>query len=333
MKKSIHSIPPLKHCKITITYEIYDIITMANEMGGIIVLDQKLLTFLTICKIKNFTKAAEILNLTQPAVTKHIQALEEYYGASLLYRKGRTIDFTDEGKILFKYANDMNAQTALVERKIRNSVELNKCYTVGATLTIGEYVLPFILGKYKVIKPNIDIIMHVYNTEIITKKLLDGQIDLGLIEGPFDKHKFQHTVLKDDELVFTVSPRSKFSNKQEVRIDEIFESKLILREEGSGTRKVLEDKLVSLGFNLNHLKPYMEIGSLGAIKYLVQLDLGCTIISKAAIQKEIALGSLVAIPIKDVKITREFSFIFLKGSPRSFIDEFVEFSIKSLLEV
>ncbi len=295
-------------------------------MGGIILIDQKLITFLTICKTNNFTKAAELLNLTQPAVTKHIKALEDYYGAPLFNRKGRLIGLTEEGKILFEYAKDLEVQTFKMERQIKNSFEANKRYNIGATLTIGEYVLPYILGKYKVANPNTDIIMQVHNTEVITKKLLNGEIDLGLVEGPFDKTKFHYKILKGDELVFVVSPQNQFSKKSEIELDEIFKSKIILREEGSGTRKVMEDKLSSIGFNLSNMKPYMEIGSIGAIKSLVELNLGCTIISKEAVQREINLGSLVIVPIKDIRIKREFNFIYLKDSPNEFVNSFIKFS-------
>lgn len=291
-------------------------------------IDQKLNTFLTICKTNNFTKAAEILNLTQPAVSKHIKALENYYGTSLFKRKGRLLGLTEEGKILFEYARNLEVQTFLMEREIRNSLGVNKLYNIGATLTIGEYVLPYILGKYKLAAPNTDIIMQVQNTEFITKKLLNGEIDLGLVEGPFDKSKFQYKTLKGDELVFVVSPQSQFSQKSEIELDEILKSKLILREKGSGTRKVLEDKLASLSFNLAQLKPYMEIGSIGAIKSLVELNLGCTIISKEAVQKEISSGSLVSIPIKDIRIIRDFNFIYMKDSPNGFVDSFTEFSTR-----
>ena len=289
-------------------------------------IDQKLITFLTICKTNNFTKAAELLNLTQPAVTKHIKALEYYYGTSLFNRKGRLIGLTEEGKILFEYAKDIEVQTSLMERKIKNSYEVNRRYNIGATLTIGEYVLPFILGKYKVAVPNTDIIMQIQNTEVITKKLLNGEIDLGLVEGPFDKSKFHYKILKGDELVFVVSPQSQFSQKSEIELDEILESKLILREEGSGTRRVLEDKLADLSFNFEQLKPYMQIGSIGAIKSLVELNLGCTIISKEAVQREIESGSLVTVPIKDIRIIREFNFVYMEESPNEFVDSFIEFS-------
>lgn len=292
-------------------------------------IEPKLETFLTICKTKNFTKAAELLNLTQPAVTKHINSLEDYYGVPLFVRRGRIIELTTEGKILFEYAKDMKSQTLVMERKIRNSYKLEKHYTIGATLTIGEYILPYILGKYKKSNPNIDITMQVHNTDTITKKLLNGEIDLGLVEGPFDKNKFYSKTLKEDELVFAVSPQNQLAKKSGIEMDEVLSSKLILREEGSGTRKVLEDKLANLGFHSSCLKPYMEIGSIGAIKSLVKLNLGTTVISKTAIQDEVNSKLLTIIPIKGVQIVRKLSFIYLKDSPKEFVDSFIEFSIKS----
>lgn len=293
-------------------------------------IDQRLFTFLTICKTRNFTRAAELLHMTQPAVTKHIKFLEAYYGAPLFIRNGRLMELTEEGKILFDYTKDIEAQTLLMERKIKNSFDIERHYNIGATLTIGEFVLPCILGKYKVLSPHTDIIMQVHNTETITKKLWNGEIDLGLVEGPFDKSKYKCRLLRSDELVFAASPQSSFSGRSEVGIDEILKSKLILREEGSGTRKVLEDKLIALGYDLTHLKPYMEIGSLGAIKSLVEMNLGCTIISKTAVQKELASGSLIVIPIKGIRILREFNFIYHKESPAELVNSFIEFSIRSV---
>jgi len=293
-------------------------------------IDQRLITFLTICKTKNFTKASELLNMTQPAVTKHIKFLEDYYKAPLFKRHGRLNELTEEGKILFEYAKNIEIQSTLIERKIMNSAEVEKHYSIGATLTIGEYVLPCILGEYKKFKRNTDITMHVFNTEIVSKMLLNGEIDMGIVEGPFDRTKFSFSKLCDDELVFVVSPQSQFASRQAVELDEILKSKLILREYGSGTRKVLEDKLSEMEISLSRLKPYMEIGSIGAIKSLVELNLGCTIISKAAIQKECASGSLVMIPINNIKIIRGFNFIFLEDSPKEFIQGFITFALGNL---
>jgi DNA-binding transcriptional LysR family regulator len=111
--------------------------------------DHRLATFLTVCKTKNLTKAALILNLTQPAVTKQINYLEEYYGVALLCRQGRALKLTAAGRILYEYGKNMQSQAAVLERKLKNSAALAPKYIIGATLTIGEYILPYIIGKYK----------------------------------------------------------------------------------------------------------------------------------------------------------------------------------------
>jgi DNA-binding transcriptional LysR family regulator len=292
-------------------------------------IDQRLVTFLTVCSTKNFTKAAGLLNLTQPAVTKHIQYLENYYGSTLFRQQGRQIHLTEAGRILYEFAQDLEAKAAVLERRIQNSRAAAQRYSIGATLTIGEYILPYILGEYKAGHPDRDILMRVHNTVEITKKLLNGEIDLGLVEGPFDKRKFCFMKLMDDELVLAAAPRSGLAQQGEVEFLEVLQSKLILREAGSGTRKVLEDKVGELGYPPNRLKAYMEIGSLGAIKSLVRLDLGYTIISKSAIANELNAGSLVSIPIKGVKIMREFNFIYQKESPAEFVSDFTAFATAS----
>lgn len=288
-------------------------------------IDPRLLSFLTVGRIKNFTRAAEMLNLTQPAVTKHIKSLEEQYGVSLISRKGRRIELTEEGNILFRYAQDIETMSAVVERKLKNNCEIEKRYYIGATLTIGEYILPPVLGEYKKNHPMTDIILQVHNTEEITKKLQNGEIDLGLVEGPFDRNKFIFKKIKDDELVLAASPKSKFAGVCSVKLEEVLKSRLILREEGSGTRRVLEDKLREIGFSPGDLQAYMNIGSIGAIKSLVESNLGYTVISKTAIKKEVQNGSLVIVPIENLQITREFNFIYTGDCPSDFVKDFITF--------
>jgi DNA-binding transcriptional LysR family regulator len=168
--------------------------------------------------------------------------------------------------------------------------------------------------------------MQVHNTQIITGKLSSGEIDLGLVEGPFDKSKFDFYRLREDELVFVVSPQNPLACKTRVDVAEVLAGNLILREEGSGTRKVFEDSLLSLGVSLSGFRSFMEIGSIGAIKSLVGLNLGSTVISKTAVQNEIASGSLRMIPIRGLRILRSFDFIFLKTGPAAFLNRFISFS-------
>ncbi|SHK23601.1 LysR substrate-binding domain-containing protein [Tepidibacter formicigenes] len=192
-------------------------------------------------------------------------------------------------------------------------------------MTVGEHVLPYVLGEYKNTYRNIDIRLSVNNTKVITEKLLNREIDLALIEGCFDKSKFNYKKLKDDELVLAVSSKNRFSKNKEVSLDEILNGNLILREKGSGTREIFENKLVELGYSLEKINVYMEIGSINAIKSLVESNLGYTVISKEAIKREVNLGVINIVPIKDVRIIREFNFVYLNDGFIDFIDDFINF--------
>ncbi|WP_066503232.1 LysR family transcriptional regulator [Abyssisolibacter fermentans] len=299
-------------------------------------LESRLLTFLTVAKIKNYTKAARILNLTQPAVSGHIKFLEEHYGVKFIKKKGRNIDLTEEGEEFLQYVKELEIKERKICKKLKNKSSVVKNYNIGATLTIGGYVLPKILGKYKESYPNIDIILTVNNTKEILKKLLREEIDLGLVEGPFDRKKFGYKRLKEDELILAFSPKHKFSKEKYIQLEDILSGKLILREEGSGTRKYFENTLLDEGYSLNDLNIYMEVGSIDAIKALVEANLGYTIISKAAIERELKLGVIKTLPIKnnefnEVKFNREFNFVYLLGSVNNYLSSFMEFCFNSIV--
>lgn len=285
-------------------------------------------TFLTVGKIKNFTKAGEILNLTQPAVSQHIKFLEEYYGTDLIKKQGRTIDLTEAGEVLFKYAKELDVLYRSLEIEVRNSSGNKKVYNVGATMTIGGYILPYILGEYKDVYKNTDVLLQVNNTEEIISKLLNRQIHLGLVEGPFDKNKFNYRKFKDDELVLAASTKHEFCKRESVELEEVIRGRLILREKGSGTRKIFENKLIELGYDLENMKTYMEIGDINAIKSLVESNLGYTVVSREAIKRELELGVIKIISIRDIKIHREFNFIYLDGLGEEFINHFISFCNK-----
>jgi len=288
-------------------------------------LDIRLTTFITVARIKSFTKAAEILNLTQPAVSQHIKYLEEYYGVGLIKKTGKEIGLTEEGLILYKYAKELDILHRNLEAEIRNKSGIHKSYKVGASMTVGGYVLPYILAEYKREHPNRDILLQVNNTEEIISKLLNRKLDLALVEGNFDRNKFSYKKFKDDEMVLAVSDKHQFAKKDKVSIEEILRGELIIREKGSGTREIFENKLKELGYDINSFNPYMELGSISAIKSLVEENLGYTIISKETIKRELKQGVIKIVGIEGIQIYREFNFIYLKENNEKFINEFIKF--------
>lgn len=286
-------------------------------------IDIRLFTFITVAKTKSYTKSAEILNITQPAVSQHIRFLEDEYGVHLVKKNGRGFDLTEEGVVLFRQAEEIEVLYRALEMKLKNKSGIVKKYNVGASMTIGGYVLPYILAKYKKIYQNINILLQVNNTEEILEKLIAGKLDFALIEGPFDKSKFKYKKFKDDELVLAVSTENDLAKKAKSSIKDILSGNLILREEGSGTRKILENKLIELGYRLEDINGYMEIGSISAIKSLIELNLGYSIISRETIKKEIEQGTIKVVGIENVRIIREFNFVYLHED--EFVNSFIEF--------
>lgn len=291
-------------------------------------IDIRLLTFITVAKTKSYTKAAGILNMTQPGVSQHIKFLEDEYGICLFERSGRTLDLTEEGKVLFKYAQKIEALYRTLEMNLKNKSGIVKTYSLGASMTIGGYILPQVLAEYKKVHPNMNILLQVNNTEEILEKLISGKINFALVEGSFDKSKFKFRKLKDDELVLAVSPEHEFTVKKQVPIEDVLSGNLILREKGSGTRKIFEDKIIKLGYNLNDMNGYMEIGSISAIKLLIEQNLGYSVISRETIKRELEQGTIKEIPIKNIRIFREFNFVYFRID--ECIDAFMEFCFKSL---
>lgn len=295
-------------------------------------IDIKLETFIIVADTKNFTRAASILNMTQPAISHHIKLLEEYYNVKLLEKKNKNMELTEAGRILYKYALEIDKISKLAKNHLSNESSIIKRYNVGATLTIGGYVLPPIIGNYKISNKNIDVILQVENTESIIQKLFSGEIILGVIEGPFDKSKVIYEKFKNDELVFAISKSHEMAKKKKITMEEILSEKLILREKGSGTRQVFEDYMVQNGFEPKNITPYMEIGDITAIMSLVESGLGVTVVSKEALNSPLMSKKFKALSIKNMKMKREFNFIYLKNSNMDFIKNFIDFCKKQCNE-
>lgn len=291
-------------------------------------MDSRLYTFIMVAKTENYTKAAENLNLTQPAVYKQIQYLENYYGVSLFIREGRRLRLTDEGQLFFQYVNQIiNIHEELKER-LSQKGQFEKKYKIGATMTIGGYILPRIIYDYMEKNKNVNIRLTVNNTNIILKKLLDREISMALIEGPFDKTKFNYIKFRDDELVVIGPTKGKLSELDSISIDELLKKKLILREKNSGTREIIEGVLIAKGYSHDVLDHHMEISSINGIKSLVEEGVGLSILSRESIKKEIEAKTIKVIPIEDISIAREFNFVYIYDKDMDFIKDFIDFSLQ-----
>lgn len=277
-------------------------------------LDNRLQTFLTLCETCNYTKTADKLNMTQPAVSQHIQFLENYYQVVLISGKGKKFSLTEEGKALQQYVRTLKANSERILpllHRIRNQV---KPLNFGATLTIGEYTVPPIL--YQILKddPEINISMFVENTHVLQKMLWEGKIDFALLEGHFNQNDFEFKLISNETFIGVCSPENKIGFKTN-ELEELLKENLILRETGSGTRDILEQALYNQNLSIKDFRRKIEIGNMNAIKELCHQNIGITFMYREAIKKEISGGYLKEIPIRNFNISHPFNFVYLKNCP------------------
>jgi LysR family transcriptional regulator, transcriptional activator of the cysJI operon len=299
--------------------------------------DHKLRVFCAVAETKSFSKASELIHLTQPAVSLQIQAMEELYETRLFDRSGNTINLTPAGEILYKRAKEILALYAEAQQNISEITGAIKgSLSIGASSTIGNYLLPHIIAGFKKKVPQVNISLVVSNTKTITEKLNAGEIDIALVEGDVSKQRFSVETLLSDELVVVMSPAHPWAERRNLPAIELTKEPLILREEGSGTRQIILKHLEEHGLKLDQLKIVLVMGSTEAIKGAVEEGLGVSIMSGWAVRKWLKQGLLKAATFKDLKFHRNFSIISPKRNysthtAKEFLNFLKVFPIKSPL--
>jgi DNA-binding transcriptional LysR family regulator len=289
--------------------------------------DHKLKVFCTVAETRSFSKTSEIIHLTQPAVSLQIQALEEIYETKLFDRSSSTVTLTPAGEILYKYAKEILGLYANVEKVIGEITGLVKgSISIGASSTIGNYLLPGVITDFKKAHLKIKIHLLVGNTKRVVEMLNSGSIDIGLVEGEVSRQKMVVEKLIPDELLLIVPSHHPWAKRKDVPISELTKEPFIFREGGSGTRQMIEMFLSKYGITPNNMKVAMVLGSTEAIKEAVENGLGVSILSRWAVRKEIKYGSLHLVRVKEEKVNRDFSLIVNKNSVSSHaVDEFLTY--------
>ncbi len=289
--------------------------------------DHKLKVFCTVAETKSFSKASEIIHLTQPAVSLLVQAIEETYETKLFDRTSNTVTLTPAGEMLYKYAKEILNLYAAAEKNIGEITGFVKGrITIGASTTIANYMLPGIIADFRKTHPKIKVHMLVGNTKRVVEFLNGGNIDIGLVEGDVARQKMIVDKLAADELVLIVSPLHPWAKKKNISIVEITKEPFIFREEGSGTRQVIEKYLGKYRITPQDMMISMVLGSTEAIKESVENGMGIAIVSRWAVRKELKYGTLKPLSFKEEAMLREFSLIFQKKAISSHaVDEFLSY--------
>lgn len=272
--------------------------------------ERKLKIFFEVAKSLNMTEVAKNLYISQPAVSMVISELEGELGIKLFERIGKKLYLTYEGEIFLGYVRRILNIYDECRTKIGHITNL-KCgkLKIGASTTIGIYLLPEIIGSFGNIYKDVEISIAIENTKIIENMLLENKIDIAFVEGPIYSDEIVVKDFCDDELVVIVSSNHRLANFNEVDKDDLKNEKFILREVGSGTREVFEKAFYK---NNIEYKTAFELGNTEAIKKAVISNLGISCMSKRCIKDEINLGLISMLKIKDVDLNRKFYFIYHK---------------------
>lgn len=289
--------------------------------------NRRLQVFHAVARLLSFTKAADTLHMTQPAVTFQIRQLEEHFNTRLFDRIHNRISLTEAGAVVYGHANHIFDLYAEMERSVREITgETNGYIVIGASTTIAEYMLPALLGDFKNSYPNVTIQLKVSNTDGIVSMVENNTIDLGVVESHVNNKNLTVEPCRDDDLVVIVPPNHALANHNILNFQEILAFPFICREEGSGTRDVINEYMGRFEGCAVGLRIAMELGSPEAVKGAVEAGMGISIVSRATIQKELRLGTLVEIPL-DPPLQRPFSFVHQKQKFRlRLIEELLTFA-------
>jgi DNA-binding transcriptional LysR family regulator len=296
--------------------------------------DRRLQVFHAVAKQLSFTKAADALFMTQPAVTFQIKQLEEHLNARLFDRGHGRIALTPAGDLVLDYAERILGLSSELETRLAEMTgQMRGPLLVGASTTIAEFMLPPILGEFNAHYPQVRSRLTVANSETIEHRIAEHSLDIGLIETESRLAGLQSEVCCDDELQVICTPDYPLAKFAEIEPQTLLDYEFISREPGSGTREVTDAYLRLAGIEPERLKTQMELGSPEALKGVVGTGLGFAIVSRASFAKERQLGSLVAIPLKP-RLTRTLSLVYPKEKFRSrVVNTFIEFAKKKLKEI
>ena len=279
-------------------------------------LDFRMETFLTVCQCMNFTRASEKLNITQPAVSQHIHFLEKHYNTKLFRYEGKKLKLTGAGEILRNASLTMMHDEISMQNQMQKTDEEEEIH-FGATRTVGDVLMGRILERYLRRYPDAKICMIVDNTQELLRKLDEGIIDFALVEGFFQKNEYDHQKYSDENYIAVCAPDYTFNSDKiitDVSVENLFHERLLVREEGSGTREVLERCLDAQNFSIHDFDKVMEVGSLQTIKELTKAGCGITFLYETAVREDLKKGILKRIPLKGFDISHEFNFIWRRGS-------------------
>ncbi|MHB1651578.1 MAG: LysR family transcriptional regulator [Desulfitobacteriaceae bacterium] len=286
---------------------------------------ESLKVFVTVIKQKSFSRAAEELFLSQPSVSLHIQNLENEFGAKLIHRSPKHLDLTPSGEILYRQAKKILALYAQAKDEINDMRHIvTGTLKIGASFTIGEYILPRFLAEVAAEYPNVNVLVTIANTEEIAQALRQNQLDIGLVEGQVHSADVDIEPFMQDEMLLVLPSNHPLAKLSKVAPQDLQDQVWILRENGSGTRAFSDQLLHDLGITM---KRSFVFSSSEGVKEAVINSLGISVLSRLIVRKELVSGELKAVPltINDKhRCFRQLSILHGKEVSSKALEEFLE---------
>ena len=290
--------------------------------------DFRLQVFHTVATRLSFTKAAEELFITQPAITKHIHGLEQQYQTKLFERRGNSIRLTEAGQVLLRFTTHLQGLYNQLQQDMSalNGADKGSLH-IGASTTVAQYVVPPLLARFHQQYASIKVQLTTGNTEVIEQAVLKQELDLGIIEGYTQNKQIKYTIYKKDEIVLTARAGHPLAAKKELTTADLQAYPLLMREQGSGTLEVVNRALKKAGIKPADLHIEMQLDSTEAIKTYLHHSDCLSFISLQALQQELAQQTLVVLPVKGLHIERPYNLIHLHGEPNRLTALFLKFAL------
>lgn len=291
------------------------------------------LVFMEVAAHGSFSKAAKILFISQPAISKHIKALEDHYQQTFFERKGNNISLTNAGSLLFQHlktGRKIQEQLEFEMSTLANPFKARGELKLGASTTVALYLLPKMLSGFHQQYPDVKISLLNRNTDTIVKALLDEDIDIGIVEGKRKLSSIIYQPFIKDEVVAVCSAKSRIAKKRTLSREEFMNTPVALREQGSGTLDALKDTLAKKGIKLSDLKVGVRLAGTEALKNFLIEDQCLGFLPRGSVAREIKDGDLVVVKIENWKIERNFFYIQRRGADNNHLNRaFIRFCKRS----
>ncbi|MBO8127789.1 MAG: LysR family transcriptional regulator [Peptococcaceae bacterium] len=268
-------------------------------------------TFITVARLQSFSLAAKALNLTQPAVSKHIALLENHYGIKLIDRSSRRVELTEAGETLLRYAQQVVDTLQAAEAKLHSfAIGVRGKLVIGASTIPGHYVMPGLISTYQRRYPHVKTYLEVSGTGHIVARLLEGAISIGAVGAPVEHPHIASQPFAVDEIVLIAPPQYRLAQKTSLEPSDLVGERIVWREKTSGTRQVVETKLAEAGINPRDLQNAGEFGSTEAVVAAVSAGAGMSFVSRYAAERAARDGRVQIVPLENVSLERPLYLIY-----------------------